>query len=94
MAAEEQVEAFANKLQELNVFFDGKETHTIENGVVTELRFLTENVSDISPVRALTGLKVLNCPWQRREHKTLAQPVTAPRHGLDIVGLHPIEYLT
>jgi len=32
MAAEEQVEAVANKLQELNVFFDGKETHTIENG--------------------------------------------------------------
>ena len=33
----------------------------IENGVVTELEFLTDNVTDISPVRALSGLRSLKC---------------------------------
>ncbi len=61
MPAEEQVKAVAKKLQELNPEFDGKETHKIENGVVTELQFLTDNVTDISPVRALTELRTLDC---------------------------------
>ena len=60
MPAEKQVEAVAKKLQELNPGFDGKVTPSpIENGVVTELQFLTDNVTDISPVRALAGLKAL-----------------------------------
>ena len=59
LPAEKQVEAVAAKLKELNPGFDGKVTHTIENGVVTELQFLTDNVTDISPVRALTGLQEL-----------------------------------
>ena len=57
MPAEKQVEAVAAKLKELNPGFDGKVTHKIEDGVVTELEFLTDNVTDISPVRALTGLQ-------------------------------------
>ena len=44
---------------ELNPGFDGKVTPMIENGVVTELQFVTDNVTDISPVRARThGLEV------------------------------------
>jgi hypothetical protein len=52
------------KLQELNPGFDGKETHAIENGAVTKLSFATNNVVDISPVRALAGLKELMCPGE------------------------------
>ena len=59
MPAEQQVEAVSKKLVELNPGFDGKVTPTIKNGVVTGLQFLTINVTDISPVRALTGLKSL-----------------------------------
>ncbi|HEV3255341.1 MAG TPA: protein kinase [Gemmataceae bacterium] len=61
MPAERQVEAVVKKLKELNPGFDGRVTHKIENGVVTDLEFLTDNVTDISPVRALAGLKVLTC---------------------------------
>ena len=61
LPAEKQVEAVAAKLKELNPGFDGKVTPSIENGVVTDLSFLTDNVTDISPVRALTGLKRLTC---------------------------------
>lgn len=61
LPAEKQVEAVATKLKELNPGFDGKVNHIIENGVVTELRFVTKNVTDISPVGAMVGLKRLNC---------------------------------
>jgi Leucine-rich repeat (LRR) protein len=68
LPAEKQVEAVAKKLMELNPRFDGvvtgwdgSGTPEIENGVVTRLRFSTMNVADISPVRALVGLKKLNC---------------------------------
>src|SRR5207245_1745816 len=33
----------------------------IDKGVVTEWRFVTDNMTDISPVRTLAGLKVLVC---------------------------------
>jgi len=59
--AEKQVGAVAKKLQELNPGFDGKVTPNIQGGVVTELQFVTDNVMDISPVRALAGLKTLRC---------------------------------
>ena len=61
LPAEEQVEAVAKKLQELNPGFDGKTTPTIFKGVVVGLQFCTDNVTDISPVRALAGLKNLSC---------------------------------
>jgi hypothetical protein len=69
MPAEKQVEAVAKKLQELNPGFDGNVTgHSelvdyphIEKGVVTSFGFSTNNVVDISPVRALSGLKALSC---------------------------------
>ena len=55
LPAEKQVEAVAKKLQELNPGFEGRSrrTITIKSGVVTKLEFATDNVTDISPVRAL-----------------------------------------
>ena len=66
LSADKQVEAVAKKLQELNPGFDGKVLGThgppkIESGVVTDFGFSTSQVSDISPVRALRGLKILHC---------------------------------
>ena len=68
LPAEQQIEAVSKKLMELNPGFDGKVTGwngtgtpRIENGVVTELGLFTDNVTDISPIRALANLKVLKC---------------------------------
>lgn len=61
MSAEKQVEAVVEKLQELNPGFDPHVMHTIEKKVVTKFEFHTNNVTDISPVRALVGLKRLVC---------------------------------
>ncbi|HEX4146605.1 MAG TPA: protein kinase [Pirellulales bacterium] len=63
--AEQEVRAVVKKLQELNPGFDGKETHTIDRGAVTILYFSTDDVTDISPVRALTGLDSLDCAGSR-----------------------------
>ncbi|HEX4128416.1 MAG TPA: SUMF1/EgtB/PvdO family nonheme iron enzyme [Pirellulales bacterium] len=61
LPVDEQVAAVARKLQELNFGFDGKLTPTISDGAVTELSFRTDNVTDLSPVRALTQLSSLTC---------------------------------
>jgi formylglycine-generating enzyme required for sulfatase activity/serine/threonine protein kinase len=68
MPAQQQIEAVSKKLMELNPGFNGlvenhdwNEAPGIVNGVVTEIGFCSDNVCDISPVRALVGLKALNC---------------------------------
>jgi Leucine-rich repeat (LRR) protein len=62
MAPEEQVEAVKAELMKRNPDFDGKiENQKIQGNVVTELAFAGTNVTDISPVRALTGLQKLKC---------------------------------
>jgi hypothetical protein len=49
------------RLKELNPGFDGMHAHNIEGGVVANLEFLTDKVTDISPLAALTGLRKLKC---------------------------------
>jgi tRNA A-37 threonylcarbamoyl transferase component Bud32 len=61
LAAEEQVKAVVLRLKELNPGFDGQVRPTVVNGVVTELRFKTDEVADVSPLRVLTGLVTLEC---------------------------------
>ena len=68
MPAEKQVEAVSKKLVELNPGFDGKLTKidgrgpsTIGNASVNELKLLSAGVTDISPVRALSNLRLLDC---------------------------------
>jgi serine/threonine-protein kinase len=61
LPAEKQIEAVIIRLKELNPSFDGKVSSSVDKGVVRELQFFTDNVSDISPVRALTDLELLFC---------------------------------
>jgi serine/threonine protein kinase/tetratricopeptide (TPR) repeat protein len=57
LPAEEQIKAVRARLKELNPGFDGSVAPSINMGVVTQFNFLTDHVTDISPVRALTGLQ-------------------------------------
>jgi len=60
LPAEKQVEEVVKKLQEVNpAIFKPLEQAKIEGGKVTELSLGAPQITDISPVRALTGLKVL-----------------------------------
>ncbi len=81
MPAEKQVDAVSKKLKELNPEFDGTESHKIEGGVVKELGFQSDQVVDISPVRALTGLQCLDCRWQRPGKRAIVGLVAARRHA-------------
>jgi hypothetical protein len=58
---EQQVEAVARRLKELNPGFDGKPASTIVSGQVTQLAFYTHAVKDLSPLRALPGLVEIGC---------------------------------
>jgi len=90
MSAARQVEAVKKKLQELNPGvltppFDGKVTPVITEGVVTTLKFVTDCVSDISPVRALTGLQELDCNGSDRMLGKLID--LSPLEGLHLITL-------
>jgi hypothetical protein len=61
MSADKQTKAVTKKLRELNPEFDGALTPRIENGKVVGLNLSTDHVTDISPLRALTGLHDLDC---------------------------------
>jgi serine/threonine protein kinase len=80
----EQVKAVAARLEQLNPDFDGSVTPTVEDGVVTQLRFSTLNVKDISPVRALPGLRWLTCSGVERAGK-LAD--LSPLRGMQLKAL-------
>src|SRR5262249_33598872 len=71
MPAAEQLRAVAKKLQELNPDFDGAMTPTIVGGVVTRVNFLVDHVTDISPLRALTGLQMVDCAGSEKHSGTL-----------------------
>ena len=58
LSAAEQVKAVAARLKELNPGFDGFFVPTIENGVVRELGFKTDDVTDISPAARADQVEV------------------------------------
>jgi Leucine-rich repeat (LRR) protein len=59
--AEQQVEAVVQRLKELHPRFDGAVAPTFSNGVVIGLALNTNQVSDLSPLRALARLEALEC---------------------------------
>ncbi len=92
MPADKQLEAVTQKLVELNPGFDGKVSDgsgkappKIENGVVYGFGFLTDNVTDISPVRAFVGLEVLTCIGSDINRGQLSD--LSPLEGMKLVNL-------
>jgi Leucine-rich repeat (LRR) protein len=85
MPADEQVRAVAAKLKELNPGFDGEVTHKVEGGVVTALQFVTDEVTDVSPVRALPGLRLLECNGSASGKGKLAD--LSPLKGMKLTNL-------
>jgi serine/threonine protein kinase len=59
LPAVEQVKAVEQALKECNSEFPGPLAPRIEKGVVTELTFRVDKVTDLTPLRALRGLKKL-----------------------------------
>jgi hypothetical protein len=92
LPAEQQIEAVSKKLMELNPGFDGKlngaegrPTPRIDHGVVVGFGLHSDGVTDISPVRALTGLMRFNC--SKRSTGTDRLSDLSPLAGMDLVSL-------
>ncbi len=60
LPVEEQVRAVSARLKELNPGFDGNVEAKYENGTVNFLGFCTDEIKDISPLRAFRELRVLD----------------------------------
>lgn len=90
LPAEQQVARVVAKLKELNPGYDGKEEHKIENGQVTKLTLLNTTIKDISPVRALVGLKDLGCSGIRLPNGAYSRtPLSdlSPLHTLSLTAI-------
>jgi tRNA A-37 threonylcarbamoyl transferase component Bud32 len=83
--AETQVKAVVAKLKERNPGFDGVVKPTIENGSVTGLEFVTDYVTDLSPLRALPALKRLDCHGSAPDKGSLAD--LSPLKGMALTTL-------
>ena len=82
LTGQKQLDAVVVKLSELNAAFDGKVTRKIENGVVLELSLSTDNVTDLSPVAVLKGLRKLSCQGSDWGHGKLLD--LSPLKGLPL----------
>jgi serine/threonine-protein kinase len=80
MPAEKQVESVSKKLMKLNPEFDGKlsgyfwdesSPPVVQDGKVVELLIFTDNVADLSPIRALSELRELRCNSKQKTGRRL-----------------------
>jgi WD40 repeat protein len=95
-----QVDAVVRKLRELNPRFDGVSRHVVDGGAVTELEFSSAGVTDLTPVRALRGLKRLRCeapPMGKVSELADLSPLRGMRlvllncHCTSVTDLTPLE---
>jgi tRNA A-37 threonylcarbamoyl transferase component Bud32 len=61
LPAEKQVDAVTDKLREINPGWRGKLTYACPNGFVSDLRLVTDHVTNLAPVQALRRLRTLDC---------------------------------
>ena len=85
-SADQQIEAVRQQLRELNPGFDGQVRFNVVDGVVTECAFSSADVTDLSPLRDLRGLRKLECPGASfKEPSRLAD--LRPLRGLPLTRL-------
>lgn len=96
LPAADQVEAVAARLKDLNPGFNGKVTPTITNHVVTGLKFQTDQVTNVAPVRALSGLKSLDVCGTEETVRVMADQKVHDVVGLQgkLVDLTPLTGLS
>src|SRR5262249_45309330 len=68
----DQLAAVSAKLRDFNPAFDGNLTHRLDGDSIAEVTLVTDNVSDISPLRAFPNLKWLICRVSEAEKGRLA----------------------
>ena len=87
LPAAEQVEEVRKELMRRNPGFDGTVEHKIKDGVVTEIKVVTDKVTDVAPIRVWNALRVLECrgTWTDKSNGILAD--LTPLKGMNLAGL-------
>jgi hypothetical protein len=80
-----QVAEVVARLKEVNPGFDGKVETKVVDGVVTDLDLLSDQVTDLSPLRAVGGVPFLRCEARGQGRGQLAD--LSPLKGLQMKGL-------
>ncbi len=91
LPAEQQVEEVRKELVRRNPGFDGKIETKIERGVVTEFRIVTDQVTDIAPIRVFNSLRLLECSgtWTGKPNGLLGD--LTPLEGMNLAGLNHLS---
>jgi formylglycine-generating enzyme required for sulfatase activity/serine/threonine protein kinase/Leucine-rich repeat (LRR) protein len=84
LPAEQQIEEVRRELIRRNPGFDGNVKHDVQDGVVTKIEVVTDHVTDISPVRALKGLRTVSLKGSAPESGRLSD--LSPLRGMALVG--------
>jgi len=93
---DQQVEAVSKKLKELNPAFDGKltgwdgEPSSIRDGKVTDVKFNSDGITDLSPLQGFPSLRRLNISGQG-QNQTLRD--LSPLQGMRLTELVCIRNL-
>ncbi len=61
LPVDEQGPALIARLKALNPNFDGNVAYVVRDGAIVKLRFVTDDVTDISPLSAVSKLEELDC---------------------------------
>jgi hypothetical protein len=93
LPAAEQVEEVRKELMRRNPGFDGTVGHKIEDGVVTEIRIVTDQVKDIAPIRVFNALRVLDCSGTEAPawHGNGQLADLTPLKGMNLAGLKQLN---
>jgi serine/threonine protein kinase len=88
LPAPEKVEEVRKELIRNNPGFDGKMERKIEGGVVTELRFVTDKVTNIAAIRVFDALRVLDCSGTEPNYEPKGQLADlTPLISMNLMGL-------
>ncbi|HVS37371.1 MAG TPA: serine/threonine-protein kinase [Gemmataceae bacterium] len=85
LPAERQEDAVTAELRRRNPGFHGEVKCTVANGAVAGLDFLSDQVTDLSPLRALPGLTDLSCRGSGEQTSRLSD--LSPLKGLPLTTL-------
>ncbi len=87
LPAAEQVEEVRKELMRRNPGFDGQVQHKIESGVVTEFKIVTDQVTDIAPIRVFNALRVFQCRGTNTGKPTGQLADLTPLIGMNLAAL-------
>ncbi len=86
LPAAEQEQVLVARLKELNPKFDGKIAFGFRNGAIIRLRFITDEVADISPLSEIRTLEELDCNGTYFRKGKLSD--LSPLRGLPLIRLN------